>query len=278
MKDASKILERKGGFVFELMSPVMNWERLETPFCIVSTFSNHYNASVMKITFSLSLFPMWCSPRIAVLLSTLQWTKPGIFFKHFSCNRENKQPPACANSFALMPALACCVVRGASKGWAGEELGSAVPSFAAAQGLVERPWKAQHILFSLSWSTSSLGASLYQQSNTVELQNVLWINYAEATEVACCNVWFSLGKGVSFFVWWVHSITACNGHFLKFNRTFCFVNYTNIVLDPLQVQTGLPSLEGRQAESNHQNIFQLVLQVYFDYITTNFPSYVFLRT
>lgn len=59
MKDVSKILGRKGGFGFGLMSPVMeNGERTENSSCTVTTFSNHANAAVMKTTFSLSLFPV----------------------------------------------------------------------------------------------------------------------------------------------------------------------------------------------------------------------------
>lgn len=197
MKDVSKILGRKGGFGFGLMSPVMeNGERTENSSCTVTTFSNHANAAVMKTTFSLSLFPVWCSPRFPALLPTFRWTKTAIFFKLLSCNRENKLPADCANAFALAPALTCCMAQGATKAELEQRQESAVPSFAAAQGLVsngERPRKAQHASLFLSRSSSSLGGSLCQQSSTEDLQIVLWINHAEAKEVACSHVWSLFG-------------------------------------------------------------------------------------
>lgn len=193
MKDASNILGRRGGFVFGLMSPVTeNWERTENSSCTVTTFSNHANAAVMKITFSLSLFPMWCSPRFPALLPTFRWTKTGIFFKHLSCSRENRLPADCAIMHFLGHQLSLAVWhRVPAKAELEQSQGSAAPSSAAAQGLAsngERPQKAQQTSLSLFWSSSALVGSLCQQSSTEDLQIALWINHTEAEEVACSNV------------------------------------------------------------------------------------------
>lgn len=170
-----------------------NWERTENSSCTVTTFSNHTNAAVMKITFSLSLVPMWCSPGFPALLPTCWWTKAGIFFKHLSCNRENMLPADCTVMHLFWHQLSFAIWhRVPAKAELEQSQESVVPSFAAAQGLVsngERPQKAQHALLGLSRSSSSLGGFLCQQSSTEDLQIVLWINHAEAEEVACSNVW-----------------------------------------------------------------------------------------
>jgi len=88
--------EGGGGLVFGLMSALMeNWERTENSSCNLTISSNHANVAIMKITFSLSLFPMRCSHRFPALLPMFWWTKTEVFFKHPSCNKESKLPADC---------------------------------------------------------------------------------------------------------------------------------------------------------------------------------------
>lgn len=166
---------RKGGFVFGLMSSVTEHrDRKENSCCTVTTFSNHTNGAVMKITFSLSLLPMWCSPRFPTLLPTFRLTKPGIFFKHLGCNKENKLPADFARMHLLWHQLSHAV-------WyrvpAEAELEYTYRALQGPTLLLPRDWRgdrpltAQHALLGLSWSSLALCVSLSHQG-TAEIHRL----------------------------------------------------------------------------------------------------------